>query len=325
MKKITLLMSFIACVVFAQAQLLVNENFNYTAGTGLVGQGTGVTGQGAWAVLGTTVTFPQTVTAPGTPAVTYQGYPSSGVGNECSVGSTGQDIALQFTPQTSGTVYFSVLVNLSAAQATGDYFMNVGEPSSTTFYFGRLFAKLDGTNVAFGILNSSGTGSATTWSTSTYSLNTTYLIVVKVSTTTGASALAINPSLTTEPTTEWILNATSATVPTVAGLGEINIRQGSSSTAPTLKLDGIHVATSYNGLFGLTGFSSPKADALNVFLNGSTLTVNNAANGSTVDIYSSVGAKVQTSKLENNTIQLNNLSKGLYVVRVGNLSSKIMM
>jgi len=73
------------------------------------------------------------------------------------------------------------------------------------------------------------------------------------------------------------------------------------------------------------GFSSPKADLLSVSLAGKTLSVNNVTNGSTVEIYSTIGAKVQSAQLENGTIQLNNLSKGLYIIRVGNLSSKIMM
>jgi len=320
MKKITLLLSFIVCVVFAQAQLLVNENFDYAAGTGLIGQS-------GWVNLGTSTSIVNALvtSAPGTPAITYPGYPGSGIGNEVLVSNNGQDIEDQFTAQTSGTVYFSVLLNISAAQATGDYFMDLGEPNSYMAYFGRLYVKLDGANIAFGILNSSGTGSATTWSTSTYSLNTTYLIVVKVSTTTGASGLAINPSLTTEPTTDWILNATSTTVPTVAGIGEVNIRQGSSSNAPTLRLDGIHVATTYNALFTQTAISTVKAEMLSVTLEGKNLSIKNVANGSTVEIYSAVGAKVQTAQLVNNIVQLNNLSKGLYVVRVGNQSSKIML
>jgi len=73
------------------------------------------------------------------------------------------------------------------------------------------------------------------------------------------------------------------------------------------------------------GFSSLKADLLSVSLAGKTLTVNNVANGSTVEIYSALGSKVQSALLQSGAIQLNNLSKGLYIVRVGNLSSKIMM
>jgi len=74
-----------------------------------------------------------------------------------------------------------------------------------------------------------------------------------------------------------------------------------------------------------TGISAPSADLLTVSRSGNTLTVSNVANGSTVEIYSAVGAKVQTAQLVNSAVQLNSLSKGLYVVRVGNQSSKIMM
>lgn len=74
-----------------------------------------------------------------------------------------------------------------------------------------------------------------------------------------------------------------------------------------------------------TGLFSPKADALKVSLIGSTLSVENAAEGSIVDVYSSLGAKVQTAKLQNSAIQLNALAKGLYIVRVGSMTTKIML
>jgi len=74
-----------------------------------------------------------------------------------------------------------------------------------------------------------------------------------------------------------------------------------------------------------TGFSSPKAEALSISLTGKTLTVKEVADGSIVDIYSSIGAKVHSAQLVNGSVQLDNLSKGLYIVRVGNQSSKIMM
>jgi len=73
------------------------------------------------------------------------------------------------------------------------------------------------------------------------------------------------------------------------------------------------------------GFTAPKTDNLSISLSGRSLQINNAANGSIVEIYSILGAKVQSSQLLSGAVQLNNLSKGLYIVRVGNLSSKIMM
>jgi len=75
----------------------------------------------------------------------------------------------------------------------------------------------------------------------------------------------------------------------------------------------------------VTGLELLKSEVLSVSLAGKNLSVNNVANGSTVDIYSSVGARVQSSKLENGAILLNNFSKGLYIVKVGNQSSKIIL
>lgn len=321
MKKITLLLSFIVCVVFAQAQLLVNENFDYAAGSGLIGQGT-------WAIVGTSTTNPITVTAPGTPALTYTSYPSSGIGNELSITTTGQDVTHQFTAQTSGYVYFSVLVNVSAAQATGDYFIHLGEPASTSAYFSRVFGKLDGTGtkVVFGIQNGSGGTPTPTYTTAAYDYNTTNLLVVKVDVVSGASSLIVNPDMSAEPASaNWISNSTGTTLPTSAGLGEINIRQGTATNAPTLKLDGIRVATSYTALFTTTGTSNPSANEFNAIVSGNNLLVKNVANGSTVEIYSAIGSKVQSSVLENGAVELNNLSKGMYIVRVGKLTQKIML
>jgi len=74
-----------------------------------------------------------------------------------------------------------------------------------------------------------------------------------------------------------------------------------------------------------TEVSSTKADFLTVSRIGKNLAINNIANGSTVEIYSTVGTRVQSAQLINGSIQLNDFSKGLYIVRVGNQSSKIML
>ena len=74
-----------------------------------------------------------------------------------------------------------------------------------------------------------------------------------------------------------------------------------------------------------TGFSTPSANVFSAYVVGKNLLVNNVANGSTVEIYSIVGAKVQTSELVNGVVEINNLSKGLYVVRVGKDTQKIML
>jgi hypothetical protein len=72
-----------------------------------------------------------------------------------------------------------------------------------------------------------------------------------------------------------------------------------------------------------TGLNSLAADKLEVSLVGNKLNVSNVAENSVVDVYSTLGAKVQTGNLVAGSIQLNDLAKGLYVVRVANASTKI--
>ena len=80
-----------------------------------------------------------------------------------------------------------------------------------------------------------------------------------------------------------------------------------------------------NMYFGekVTGLNSLAADKLEVSLVGNKLNVSNVAENSVVDVYSTLGAKVQTGNLVAGSIQLNDLAKGLYVVRVANASTKI--
>lgn len=60
-------------------------------------------------------------------------------------------------------------------------------------------------------------------------------------------------------------------------------------------------------------------------LNGKLLNVSNIDNGTTIEIYSALGARVQSAIYNGNPIQLNNLNKGIYIVRVGKFTQKIML
>lgn len=78
-------------------------------------------------------------------------------------------------------------------------------------------------------------------------------------------------------------------------------------------------------IFGqTTGTSNPKASSFNAYVNGKTLELKNVADGSTVEIFNALGAKLQSSELVNGAVAIN-LSKGLYVVRVGKNTQKFMV
>ncbi|MGB3018073.1 MAG: hypothetical protein WBC65_09715, partial [Ignavibacteria bacterium] len=182
MKKKLVLILFFGLMLNAFAQQRLIENFDYTAGDSLGAHG--------WTSFSGGATNRLLVTSPG---LTYSGYPLSGIGNATTITTTGQDayVPLSASIDTSNAraVYAFFLVNVSAAQAGGEYFAALLPATSTTFYSGRVYARDNGGNLNFGITKSSpnDTNNAAMWSTSNYSYNTTYLLVIKY---TFASGLA---------------------------------------------------------------------------------------------------------------------------------------
>lgn len=82
-----------------------------------------------------------------------------------------------------------------------------------------------------------------------------------------------------------------------------------------------------NMFFGekTSGFNSIDALKFKAVVVGNDLQIKNVANGATVEIFSALGSKVQTSVLENGKVSVDNLSKGMYIVRVGKNTQKFML
>ncbi|MBX7043602.1 MAG: T9SS type A sorting domain-containing protein [Ignavibacteria bacterium] len=233
----------------ARSQVLLNENFDYPAGDSLGAHG--------WVSFSGGSTNVLTVTTPG---LTYTGYPGSGIGNAVSMSTSGQDAYTSLSSvDSSNSFYAAAMVTVSAAQA-GDYVLAFLPSTSTTFYSGRLHIRSNGSGIDFGITKGAATDTTTAgiWTTGSYSLNTTYLVVLKYTFVAGSnndlvSLFVLSGAIpSTEPT------------PTVGplaypsgdafNLGRIALRQGTSSRAPTLRLDGIRVTRSWTSI--ITGVIS---------------------------------------------------------------------
>lgn len=227
----------------AGATRVMNENFEYTVASALTANG--------WTQSGTTTTNPISVVSTG---LSLTGYPASG-GNGVAMMSTGQDVYKSFTAQASGSVYLAFLVNLSAVQATGDYFIGLSPSTLQTNYFTRLHAKTSGAGYQIGVKKNNET--ATVYGSSVFDLNTTYLVVVKytfnaASTTddvVNVFVFADSNVPASEPVTAEILNMSEATKTDASDLGFVSLRQGSGTAAPTLTIDGIRVAGTWEDLF----------------------------------------------------------------------------
>jgi len=295
--------------------LPLEENFDYTTGQVL-------TDVSLWKNHSGTGTFLTVESG----SLSYSGYPASGVGNSTrTVGGSGsrEDINRIFTEQ-SGNVYAGVLVNVSAATSTADYFFHFSEMMPSTNFRCRVFVQDNGAGgFQFGI--SKGT-STITMAPGTYSYNTTYLLVVKyemVGDLTGnddVAKLFINPDLTAaEPTAD----ATSTDVISDSHIAGVCLTQGAQ--AYDVQVDGIRVSTSWENILPVELSSFSAASKNNgVALSWTTATeINNAgfeierkSEKSDWNKIAFVDGKGTTSSVQNYTFFDGNLTAGKYQYRL---------
>jgi uncharacterized repeat protein (TIGR01451 family) len=220
--------------------LLLDDNFSYGSTPGNL---TTVSG-GIWVAHSGAGSGPvQYITS----GLSMPGYGSSGVGGAATISTAGsEDVNRSFANQTSGTVYFAALVNVSQAQ-TGDYFLHLKDAG--TNFRARVFVQDDGGILRFGL----GTTGAATYSTADFAYNKTYLVVARYEVTTGNTALyVLDVPTPTEPGTPLVYLAGSGTQAVQA----IAIRQGSSGQRPAATIDGIRVGNTWEEAIGFTGFLS---------------------------------------------------------------------
>lgn len=226
---------------------LLVENFDYPAGDSLGAHG--------WVSFSGGVTNILSVTSPG---LTYTGYPLSGIGNATTVMNTGQDAYKNFDSPVDSTMamYTSFMVNVTAAQ-TGDYFFAFLPSNSTTLYTARFYAKDSSGSLAFGLSKSTAASGGIFYTGGNYSYGTTYVVVIKYIFVPGVTNDTMRAYIfsTGIPSTE----PSSSTIGPVTGtlsdnqLGRIALRQGSSASSPSLRIDGFKVTQSWSSIVTSVG------------------------------------------------------------------------
>ncbi len=237
MKKntMTLMAAGVCAAVVAQAAnaavdtTYYSTNFGtgYTNGT-LAGLTADAAGQNGWKETGSTATTPIQIT-----------------NGAAIIGKSGQDVYHAFdstATATAGTTLFvGTSLKVTAAQ-TGDYFMHVGDPvGNTSNFYGRLSAKSSGAGFVLGIQSTSGTGSGMTYGTTVLNLNQTYNVVYAYDFVAGASndtfAVYVDPNSATRASlTAYVSAAWLSSSAEPSQLSQINLRQGSSGSAPTVSV-----------------------------------------------------------------------------------------
>ena len=192
-------LALLALAPSSRAALLLTDDFTgYSAGN--------LGGQGSWTQSGSG----PVATVASTTQLTYSGY-NGGGGNYAVIPTATANSSKcykGFTPTTAigNTFYASFLLNLTAATAngaaSGNYFIALGDPTTGTTYAPRLFAKASGSGFVLGVSKLSNTAN---YGSTVFSLNTTYLVVIRFTGVTGSANdqayVWVNPSLASEPAT----------------------------------------------------------------------------------------------------------------------------
>jgi len=237
-KNILYISSIIFALLFSTnifAQLLLEENFDYTAGDFLTDHG--------WIAHSGGGTNPMTVVSP---SLVFPGQPTSGIGNAAWMDNNGEDVHKLFTSVTTGAVYTSIMVVVNAS-GSASYFMHYATNPHTFSYRGRVWVDDDASNVAFGL---SFTSSGQLYTGFNYNFGETYLLVLKYEVIAGADNDMVSLYIFDSATPPTIIEPAVPTLgPFPAGgaseiePGSLNFRQFNSST--DIIFDGILIGSDW--------------------------------------------------------------------------------
>ena len=366
---LNLTLVFLVSSYLAGAQLLFEENFNYSAGEPLVkgavassvNSATTLTG---WLTISNTASSATNSFNIAASGLTYTGYPSSGIGKALEyIDNGGQDVFKTFssanTNPTPGaaypgpkTVYVAFMIKVPAGDKDGaEYFFGIkySNSASDNNYFGRIFAKVSGDNVKFGL--SKSTAPTSTWSED-QPISKTHLLVLKytmgglnganVTEETGKYDdkvdLFINPAIgTTEPSiaTLHYENAAdrdayrySSSNSLIGGLAAIYLRTPSTAGAiPASTIDGLRVADSWAKLFTTTTAISNSAGKKEIRIytdiSANDLCVEpGSGDYRQYEVYNISGVCVASKTIggQHFRIDLDGLKKGIYILKLKGIS-----
>jgi hypothetical protein len=179
-----LLFALFAAVPPLYGQLMIQEDFNYTAGTDLSSNG--------WNK--TTSSPPQSLVLIAAPGLNYQGYIGAGVGNAASFSDFTERYSKSISVPASGNLYAAFMINVDTATVNGGYVVSFFSNNASR---GRFWIKHDGAgNLKFGLSGKSASAPVA-YDTANYVFNTTYLVVLKYAivagTTNDTYSLFVNP------------------------------------------------------------------------------------------------------------------------------------
>lgn len=318
MRKTVILLCLTALTLSAaHAEVLLVENFDYTAGNALT-------------ACGWTAMYGGTSATAITNGLEFDGYAGCGIGNGALI--SGQDGNYQphkaFTKQTSGSVYVAFMLQPYMV-AKQSYFFSLRDAISiSTFNFvGRIYLN---EHYQIGLSFFKSNEVAPVFDTQTLDAETVYLVVLKYTMIAGdqndrLDLYLLDTYTATEPTTP-LLSVTNTT--SCADICPENIVLRSNSNDDWIVVDGIRVATTWSeavaaGTCPTTGTVRPTADHANYYTTPQALHLQLTAD-ETICLFDTTGKCVYRETLPAGTHDID-LGKGFYELKTSVRTYKIVI
>ncbi len=245
MKTLRYFLAILAVCFFEDAalgQFMLYENFVGTLGHTVT--------EGGWSTQGGFSLNPVEYSTPG--GLTYGTCPGSGVGNAATLDTIGDAVYRSIAmPSVDGSMYVSFLLNVSTAR-TGDFFIALSPSTDPTIYYARVYLKSSGAGYVLGI-RKCDEGSDAAYGSTVWSLNTTYLVVVKYRFFSGTKndslslfVLSDGDLPATEPATAEVGPYGAATRNDASDLFYVTLLQRSATASPALVFDALRIGGSWD-------------------------------------------------------------------------------
>ena len=287
-----------------QVQTLpITENFTYTAAENLGDQG-------AW-----TNYFSGDEILIEAGNLSYSGL--VGTGNSISFDGTGKDPAVHYTPTSSGSIYASFMLKVSAldASAVNGYFGVLRTDSGS--YISRLWiSPTSATSYRIGI-SSEGTLTQIHAPTTDYTLNETIFVVFNYDLDNNTTSAWINKGNTTAPTAD----ITEASTSTSNTLNQFLIRQDSATETPSIVMDELRIGTTWTDVVPSSlSVTSKDLSSFNLYPNpAKSGFVNISSTGSgaiQANVFDVLGKQVINAAVSNGRLDVSPLHTGVYIVKL---------
>ena len=267
------------------------------------------------------------IVAGGTLTPAYPGLNPSTTGYAI-FGGDGLDCSTAFTSTNTGTIYYSLIMNVNTmagvTDVNGGYFATFGSGSST--FGGTLWTKrVDDGVYNLGLEVRTGTAANTTWTADAYTAGQTVFVVVGYTFGDPATAsddtvnLWVNPTINGAQPAATITDTHTGT--DLTSISNFILRQDSTGETPSMSVDELRIGTTWAQVTnGTLGTNQNTIAGLRMYPNpvsNGTLFIETSANAEkTVAIFDVLGKQVLNTTTSNNTINVASLHTGVYIVNI---------